>query len=441
MNKETLALLADNGGPLDLEFVPTREGWIMNRDGRSAGPDPELDSRERLEESLAWYPRPVTINGEPLETREWNPDLGTRIDIQLPALDGRSGAVNQVKNNPARKIYSHNARVGGVLTHLQAEMDINRDTYLAPTHSGLPGHDPLAIVAFSVLMQVETAEIAELDESKDGCSRIVPRSPLESRVRDRLQRDQELARSVAVAAGEVNPPHEGKVYRRPMTGENGSDVFTDSYPIAVTARPIVVRDGDVAEFNSEYVSVIENLYLDGRLIPVDERDWINNERVSGPFKDVAEVGAAEFTIMPVDSETPESITLTIETDDEEDPIEIPARFVMTGEFIDEAQVRVVPGALTQEQLAGYVFRGYWTYKDMTSWDDAKYEAEVLMDRVKSMTTYAAGDREGAVERELNMLVNGFHPAVPMPKDRRVSVRNHAGTLEVILNPDLPAEGK
>ena len=62
--------------------------------------------------------------------------------------------------------------------------------------------------------------------------------------------------------------YRGTAYSRPLTGELGDQHFTRPYPIGVTGRPVVVDQVEIEE-NAEFITVIENLYDDGLLIPVD----------------------------------------------------------------------------------------------------------------------------------------------------------------------------
>ena len=69
MEQGMLKLLADDGRPLDITVREQEEGRIaVTRDGRE---ETCLGSRSWLGDSLRFYPRTVTVNGENLETLPW----------------------------------------------------------------------------------------------------------------------------------------------------------------------------------------------------------------------------------------------------------------------------------------------------------------------------------------------------------------------------------
>ena len=445
-------MLADNGQPLALttetinnKMWVTREG--VDRAAITNGSYPPVEhALEELKGSLAHYPRPVTIDGEPLET---SPEPhAARVSVLKPigpdVSEARKEELPLEEDEETKPIGSrYNAMVAGVRCRIKVEhpqWERDESIHLSRgEESWGKNHGPLTVVRLEAHTEITAREIGEMAEDRRGQPSVLQGSGLEKRTQERRRAMREKTRSMPG----VPPRWEGTVYLHPLAGEIGSTWFEPA-PMWVDGQPVQIEQDSLEMTDAEWLSVVDALLQeDSGMVPVITRNNYLMEGCISPNKDIDTVVTVETLTEPEREDNGEvkeiRLKLGIETrEGEAQERTVMGRIFLTGEFEGETTWRVVQEAISRDELQDILTRALWRDSEDDSWDENNYQYEMLQIRMGHLATHILGDPVGAIRDEMQNRVNAIHPAVPLP-ETAVETTSRDGRWTLRLNP--PAENE
>ena len=428
MNLETLKLLADDGSPLALTTQTINNKLWVTREGRgrtaiTIGSYASAEwALEGLRNALAHYPRPVTIDGERLET---TPAPGAaRVMVLEPRGPDISGAREETfpldESPEAQPIGNrYNAMVAGVRCRIKADppqWEKDESIYLnRGTERWDRNHGPLRVVKLEAHTQVTPEEVAEMATDWN-----LPTVPSGSRLEQRTQERRRAMRQRTQTMEGMLPRYEGEVYFYPLTGEMGSTWFEPA-PIWVDGQPVEIEQDTQDMTDAEWLSVVDALLQDpSEMVPVITQ----NTHIMGgcikPGRNVTTVVTVETLTEPEREDNGEvkgiRLKLGMETPEgEAQAWTIMGRIFLTGEYEGETTWRVVQETISRDELQDILIRALWRDNDEDSWDENNYQYDLLQERMGHLATHILGDPVGAIREEMQSRVNRIHPSVPLPE--------------------------
>ena len=440
MKLELIKLLADNGEPLEITTRETHDGTTVRRGqteitvrrGQTEITVKQKGQFERmLRDSLRHYPREVRVNGERLETTP----APTDSMVEIMEHDGRNLEGYEFRMlHPRERERRFDMIVGGVGHYMKQSHPYgdksNERRYLTPMTRQARHHRGLSILRTTTVQVVRTGEIGELRESHG--SPVIPEpSTLALTVREQMREKEEKT----LAREGMPEIYRGEVFEYALTGEEGDDKYYKSAPIEVTGNPVMIQ----LEYGEEakLVSAASALYhADSEWVPVGMESGrheypgtqgVNREPLN------AEV---EFIMDPPDAgkfDSVRSITVQVKAQDGR-TLSVPAQFHISGEFEDQAEVRVARGAgIENGELTDALVQAYWKSQD---WDSAYEEASArfgLERRMENLATHVLGDNRKALEKELLHHAGKFFTMIPAPA-APVSVTANDGRITITMHP-------
>ena len=431
MQLELLTMLADNGGPLDITIRKGTGGTQVSR-GKKSVEVSHFQAEEMLPGALRHYPRPVRVNGERLETTP----APTGSIVEIMEHDGRNLTgwgfrrldPAEAEDQPRFSIIA--GGVGLYSNSHNSEDQPNQTRYLTPAPGAARHHSPLFIIRTTTTQVVLTKEIGELEESL-GNVRIPARSDITLKVHDRRRNTEERT----LARDGMPPIYRGEAFEYALMGDEEDDGKRSPAPIRVAGTPVEIG----WEYGQEAlaVSAADALYHeDHDLVPV--HTGTPQHSYAGCESTCREPALAivKFRMDPPAAgrmESVQSITLSITTEGRE-TLEVPARFLMKGEFEDEASVRVARDAsISLGELQEALMRAYWKTRD---WDSNEEEESVhgaMEQRMKNLALHLLGKNESALQSKLLAHAGNFFTMVPAPREP-VSVTTPDGRITMTANP-------
>ena len=428
MRLEILKLLADRGAPLVLHTEEVPDGLLIGREGHPYVTMKGRYAMRELRNSLAHYPREVTIDGIVLEI---SPPPGySQVSILRPAgMDTIGQAASPMDLGGKMPGAGLNTLAAGVLVHMKKspyEKAINEGEYLSGMPAHAQHHRRLAHVHLTTLMEIAPDELDELDDSAN-----IPReSTLKDRMRERVREVEE--RTMALPG--MPEQYQGRTYAYALVGNQGDRNYVRPTMIEVTGVPLLVNQTEYGT-DGEFTSAVQAMYdNDTILVPVDPNE--GSDAGLGEDQDMEATASVEFEMHPADAgrlERVERITMSLVTDGGRH-ISTPARFHLSGEFEDDITVRTVPGSMDLDELAEVLMRTFWREEDWSSRHEEEYARIQAQAHMRNIATHALGDNRLAIEQELSAFLNGFHTNVPSP-DSPVTVTGKGGRLTITMNPE------
>ena len=431
MKLELIKLLADNGEPLEITTRETHDGTTVRRGQTEIMVRQKGQFEKMLRDSLRHYPREVRVNGERLETTP----APTDSMVEIMEHDGRNLDGYEFRMlHPRERERRFDMIVGGVGHHMTQSHPYgdksNERRYLTPMTRQARHHRGLSILRTTTVQVVLTEEIGELGES-NGSPVIPGPSALALTIREQMRETEEKT----LAREGVPEIYRGEVFEYALTGEEGDDKYYKPAPIEVTGTPIMIR----TEYGEEakLVSAATALYhADSEWVPV----WMEsgrNEYAGTQSVNREPLNAeVEFVMEPPDAgkfDSVRSITVRVKAQDGR-TLSVPAQFHISGEFEDQAEVRVTRGSgIENGELTEALVQAYWKNHD---WDSA-YEEESarfrLERRMENLATHVLGDNRKALEKELLHHAGKFFTMIPAPA-APVSVTTNDGRITITMHP-------
>ena len=429
MNLEILKMLADNGQPLVLTTERINNTlWATRKRGDRVAItvgkySPPEWALEGLRDSLAHYPRPVTIDGERLETTPapraaWvtvldplEPNISGSQEREFP-LEGEGQDSSPIRNR-------FNAMVAGVQCSIKTEIpqwERDESVYLSRgDESWGKNHGPLRAVRLEAHTEITAEEIGELGVHWDQ-----PSVPSGSRLEQSTQERRRAMRQRTQALPGMPVQHQGDVHLYPLTGEMGSAWFEPA-PIWVDGQPVEIEQSPENMTDAEWLSVVDALLLDpSEMVPVITRNTHLMGACIRPSKRVTTVMMVDTVTEPEREDNGEVTEIRLKLELETSEGESQARTVMgriflTGEYEGETTWRVVQGTISRDELQDILTKSLWRDQEDDSLDENNYQCEMLQERMGHLATHILGDPVGAIREEMQNRVDQIRPSVPLPE--------------------------
>ena len=440
ISHEVLLVLAHKGKPLTLTVRPTTTGKAHIVHAGDAGAfELQEESLKRvctdLQAALAFYPSPVTINGDEVNRQPF-PDHADVGITTYPDVDGNSRDWRPFKPGHALQP-TGNAFTAGVCCHIantppRQELGF---TYYSPAGAMTSYWSKADKVTVSPTWVLGTSELKYLHQAdiNDGMPTLGKNPGFRQILQDRARK--QVLRTLKTKG--MPPVHDGPTYEY-LIGPDGyrEYPFNTGIPIIVTGRQVLCpeMEGELDLLETVATALYK---ADQPYVPVSKTT------LQGEPGKLLNTGAVIVEIQPQEPTTDwppftrvDRIKLTIElhdpeSDDEWD-IEVDAPFSLSG---DAAAPRVtyVPGAIRGQELTDSMVRAYWQKSDHDTWDSIKDNVQDLATEMSEMVKAAFDDPRPVFVEQLQRLANSFHPTVPAPANR-VTVASADGRISLTYIP-------
>lgn len=430
-NLDALKLLAYRGASLNVTVTPDpdNEGaYILKRGNDSVS---TRQDEKATKESLAHYPGPVTVNGEPLETTPF-PDL-TRLTLTKfnpPYTGTKNIPFDYDPGNPRSTMKpQHSAYAGGVLCHVHIRGEHPKVYYSPDNEEPHEAWQKAIKVEANPVYRIETDEIHKLREYRQGSTIFVPQ-------------ESELHQTVAKRAVEqfqksmfhpqAPPRYQGDIHHY-FLAERHATPYDVNIPIIVHAAPVLIdlKNDDVASPTSLAAALYK---ARGDLVPVK---W-----QTGNTKPLPRITRYQLNVQEDDQpkgpnwqlENVKEIFLQIETDQLGNRT-VQADYDIAGPSFFDTHVRFVRHRTDREELAQAIVRGYWDDEHFPDWDCLKDGLREREEQVYNMIEAAFGDPDQAFRNEMTKLADSFYPSLPRP-DHPISVQSRDKSILITYTPQL-----